>query len=329
MRQKYLHQHLLSSLALSRRLFSVAAALLLILPAIAHAAVAEPTRTTLSATASGEGADLIATVKTATGSLVTSGTVDFLLPSGQSLGSAIVGGDGTATLAMAKLPQGTSTGVTGSSEVDVEANYHASAAAGSFADSVSPQVATPAATTATPDFSVTGSPTTVTVAQGAYGTTAITVASLDGYAGSMELSCTNLPAQVTCAFSPTQQNLTANGSFTASLQLQTQAASGQNASIVKHSPLALALLFPGGLLLLGFARRLRQIRGLQVLGVVLLLAGTALGLSGCSQRYGYLKHPPPVATGTPAGTYTITVAVDGNVGSSVSEHDVTVSLVVQ
>lgn len=45
--------------------------------------------------------------------------------------------------------------------------------------------------------------------------------------------------------------------------------------------------------------------------------------------YGYLHHPPPVAGGTPTGTYPITIAVDGNQGSGVIENDLTVSLVVQ
>jgi hypothetical protein len=65
------------------------------------------------------------------------------------------------------------------------------------------------------------------------------------------------------------------------------------------------------------------------LGIALLLTGAGLGLSGCSQRYGYLHHPPSTATGTSAGTYLINVAVDGSQGASAIEHDLTVSLVVQ
>jgi hypothetical protein len=71
------------------------------------------------------------------------------------------------------------------------------------------------------------------------------------------------------------------------------------------------------LLLIGFAGRRRKLfRGAQMLGLVLLLAGGGIGLSGCSQRYGYLHHPPLTATGTAPGTYTINVAVDGSQGAS-------------
>lgn len=345
MRQKHPHQHSISlSFAIARRISIRVAATLLLLPAAlqsvaAYAAAPAPTRTTLAATpvatASGNSATLIASVKTTAGSNVDTGTVDFLLPDGQSLGSAIVSADGTATLAVAKLPVGTTKNIAGADELGVTASYHANASSGTFDDSVSTPtaVATPAATTQVPDFVVTGNPTTVTTAQGSYATTAITVTSVGGYTGAMQLSCSTsqLPAQVTCAFNPTQQVLAANGSFVSTLQLQTQSASGTASSaIFVHRNVALAMVIPGALVLFGLGgRRRRDFRGAQMLGVLLLLGGMGLGLSGCSQRYGYLHHPPPVSGGTPTGTFPILIAVDGGQGESVVEHDVTVSLVVQ
>ncbi len=311
-------KHLLISLGL----------LLLLVPA-AQAAAPASTRTAVTASqsnGSGTGAEtLTANVQTSTGNLVDAGTVDFLLQNGQSVGSAIVGTNGAATLVLHQLPQAGSAG-----QLTLTGVYHANSASGNFSDSASAPVAIPSATTVTPDFTVTGNPTTVTTPVGSYGTTTITVTSVGGYSGSMEFSCSALPAQVTCAFNPTQQILAANGSFVSTLQLETQAASGEQGSLLHHSGgIAMALAVPGALALLGLARRRRITGALPWLGTLLLLTGAGLGLSGCSQRYGYLHHPPPVATGTPTGTFPITVAVDGGSGASVIEHDLTVNLVVQ
>ncbi len=349
MRQQHPLTPRFPSFAMPRRIFSGMAASLFLLFLLPAAQAATPTRTSMDVLLEQAGAVaetiLIAHVETAAGSPVTTGTVDFVLPNGQALGSAIVGADGTATLMVQKLPAATGTGVDGSDQLPVAAVYHAVTEAGqteageaetsraeTFAGSTSPvkALASPQATTQAPDFGVTLNPATVTATQGSYGTTAITVTSLGGYTGSIQFSCSGLPAQVTCAFNPTTQTLAANGNFVTTLEINTQGASGNQAlagPLRRERGLLLAVVLPGALLLFGVAGRKR--RGLQMLGVALLLCGTGLGLSGCSQRYGYLKHPAPVAGGTPLGTFPITVAVDGNEGSAAIEHDFTVSLVVQ
>jgi hypothetical protein len=359
MRQMYLSSRLSNisegSVAKSRTalqtgrllLAGLAAAVLVLAPcAQALADSAMPTRTTLTAQSadSGMGETLSATVVTATGSPVSTGTVDFDLANGQSLGAAIVQTDGTATLSLTKLPASTTTSVAGASQLGVTAVYNAPLPSASSAvapagaasaveeytgsRSAVTNVATLAATPTTPGFLVTASPATLTVTPGTYGTTVLTVASVLGYAGSIQLSCSGLPAQVTCAFNPTQANLTANGTLQSTLQISTQAPSGTSTTslLPRSTGIALALVFPGALALLAFGRRYR---GIQMLSVMLLVVGTGLGLSGCSQRYDYLKHAPTIAEGTPAGTYTISIAVDGSQGSAVTETPLTIMLVVQ
>jgi hypothetical protein len=88
------------------------------------------------------------------------------------------------------------------------------------------------------------------------------------------------------------------------------------------------------LALVGFASLRRRALGgaARTAGVVLvLMAGAvyALGLSGCSTRYGYIHHPPSVATGTLAGTYSINIAASGNDGSAVTIHNITLTLQVK
>jgi hypothetical protein len=330
-------------------------------PRTALAQTPVPTRTTLSASGnvasqSGNqpGTLLTATIATSTGAPVTTGTVDFVLAGGQSLGSGIVAPSGTATLLVSSLPAADSTSLTGSGQLGITAEYHANnattattATAATTApvyddsQSVAVAVATPAATTGTASYTVSGNPTTVTVKQGAYGTSILTVTSVNGFAGPIQFSCSTLPAQVTCSFTPTQQTLTAGASFSSTLQLQTQGASGTASARLsapsqpgRHTGLALAFVLPGTLALFGFARRRNATRSmlgrsLQLLAVGLLLTGTSIGLSSCNQRYQYLNHGPSVATGTPTGTYTINVAVDGDQGSAVSEQIIPISLVVQ
>ncbi len=327
----------LSSFAALKRILGGIAAASLLLATCAHAA--GPTRTTLAA-AAGDGTAsstdsasststapssdtvLTATVTTAIGAPVASGTVDFLLPSGASVGSAIVAANGTAVLKLDKIPA-----APGATQTSVTAAYKSGDTANGNSASAPLALAAPAVTTVLPDFTVTGNPTTVTTPQGSFGTTAITVTSVGGYNGSIEFSCTGLPAQVTCAFNPTQQLLGANNTFVSTLELQTQGPSGTQSSLLTHGTgIALALVLPGALLLTGLTRRRR---GVQWFSLGLLLVTAGFGLSGCSQRYGYLHHPPPVAGGSPIGTFPITVAVTGGQGATITEHDIIVSLVVQ
>ncbi len=300
--------------------FAFRSTLLVLLPAAALAQA--PTRTTLAV----HDSTLAAQVQTPLGEQVSSGTVDFLLPSGQSLGSAAVQPDGTATLPLSTLPPATARAIDGSANLPVTAVYSPS---GAYAASASVAAPVPAVTTTPPDFALTGTPTTVNVAAGAYGSTAVTITSVGGYAGAIQFSCANLPPLATCVFNPTQQALTANGTFTTTLQMQTAARSGTaSAALRPLLPVSatLALAVPGALFLFGLGRRRRWTH---LAGVSLLLAAATVSLPGCSQRYSYLKHPPPIAPGTPAGTFAVTIFADGNQGAAVLEHSLSVSLVVQ
>jgi hypothetical protein len=208
--------------------------------------------------------------------------------------------------------------------------------AGSVAGSVSAQAVLRPAASGVPDFAITANPSSVTVAPGQYGTTTLTITPENGFAEQVSLSCSNLPAQATCVFSPVTGNTT-SGAFNTSLELQTQAPSGAieapDFGLASGGHTTLAWALPGMLALAGVAslrkRALRGVSHTQVMGLALLLVAGSLGLGGCSQRYGYLHHPPQVSTGTLAGTYTIVVSAAGNNGSAVTSHTINVSLVVQ
>jgi kumamolisin len=73
--------------------------------------------------------------------------------------------------------------------------------------------------TATPAFSVSASPTSVTVTQGSSGTSTITVTSTGGFNSATTLSASGLPSGVTAAFSTNPVTPPANGSAASTLTL--------------------------------------------------------------------------------------------------------------
>ncbi|MDR3390080.1 MAG: S53 family serine peptidase, partial [Rudaea sp.] len=70
--------------------------------------------------------------------------------------------------------------------------------------------------TATADFSLSASPTSVSVAQGASGNSTISVSDLNGFTGSVALTASGLPSGVTAAFSPASTTSTSTLTLTAS-----------------------------------------------------------------------------------------------------------------
>ena len=73
--------------------------------------------------------------------------------------------------------------------------------------------------TATPDFTVAASPSSLTINQGSNGTSTITVTSLNSFSSATTLSASGLPTGVTAAFSTNPVTPPANGNATSTLTL--------------------------------------------------------------------------------------------------------------
>src|SRR3982075_1812571 len=73
--------------------------------------------------------------------------------------------------------------------------------------------------TATPDYTVAASPSSLTINQGSSGTSTITISSLNGFNSATTLSASGLPSGVTAAFSTNPVTPPANGSATSTLTL--------------------------------------------------------------------------------------------------------------
>jgi subtilase family serine protease len=146
-----------------------------------------------------------------TGGPAMTGTVTFTLNSATTIGTPQVV-NGQAQLTTSTLPVGNDSI---SAQYNGDANYAPSIAVGVLGVNVTPG----------PNFNITSAPATVNVSSpGASATTTITVAGSNGYNGAINFSaasCSGLPSESSCSFSPT----TVTGSGTSVLTISTTAPS--------------------------------------------------------------------------------------------------------
>ncbi len=255
------------------------------------------TTTKLSApTNAAYGASVTLTATVASTAGVPAGSVTFYSGS-TSLGVAALNSSGVATLGTTTLPAGTDTTI---------ATY---TAAGNFAGSSSTGVTLtviggPGGPGAS--YALAANPTTLTIAPGATGKTTLIFTPTNSYSGTIALSCSNLPASVSCAFDQNQVTLSGNNqniSTGLTINTTTQQASKRVPSQTPQSPFSpalFALVFwcPGGLTGLAIlARRRKLVRTQRLWHLCLLVAGAwalAAGLSGCGMSGHVVNlHRPP------------------------------------
>jgi leucyl aminopeptidase len=106
------------------------------------------------------------------------------------------------------------------------------------------------------DFSLSASPSSLTIVQGANGTSTVTVGSLNGFNSAVSLSCTGLPAGATCGLSPTPVTPPTNGTATSGLSVSVGASVvtgsyafsvvGTDGTLTRSTSLSLTVTPPGG-----------------------------------------------------------------------------------
>ncbi len=114
---------------------------------------------------------------------------------------------------------------------------------------------TPVAAPPTPDFSLSCAPGSLSVAQGANGTSTCTVTSLNGFSSAVTLSCTGLPSGVTCGYSTNPVTPPSGGSANSTLTLSVAGtttpgtynlnAQGVSGALTHTSPITLTVTGPG------------------------------------------------------------------------------------
>ncbi|HZQ70072.1 MAG TPA: choice-of-anchor D domain-containing protein [Terriglobales bacterium] len=108
----------------------------------------------------------------------------------------------------------------------------------------------------TPGFTVSASPSTVSVSQGGTAPSTITVSSQNGFNSSTTLSASGLPSGVTATFSPNPVTPPANGSATSTLTFtatstatvgtSTVTVTGTSGTLVQNTPITLTVTSSGG-----------------------------------------------------------------------------------
>jgi len=106
-----------------------------------------------------------------------------------------------------------------------------------------------------PDFTVSASPSSLTVAQGGSGASTVTVSSLNGFSAQVDLACTGLPSGATCAFNPASVTPPAGGSAGSALTLSVSSSTapgsysfqvtGGSGSLSRAASVSLTVTAPG------------------------------------------------------------------------------------
>ncbi len=178
-----------------------------------------------------------------------------------------------------------------------------------------------------PTFTFAASPSSLSIPAGKTGTATLTVTPQNGYSGTLQFSCSGLPANSSCSFSPS--SLTPNGAAattTLTLATNVQVAADQ----VPERPSRNAVLSFAFLLGIGFlggsrraGRRLRQFstagnRWMPLFLAVALALGAALIL-GCGGNGSNSGGSTPT---TPVGTTNVTVTAVDSGSTSLSQTTV-------
>ncbi len=190
----------------------------------------------------------------------------------------------------------------------------------------------------TPDFSVSVAPASISLKQGQSGSAIVSVAPINAASltGPMfvTISCSGLPDQSACTFTPTNIEIPvgATAAINSSVVIATQATSlAKTEPVLKRGsrPVAWAVLLPGALVLSGFAFGARRRRFLGRIVLITLIGFVAvLGTTACSPLYNYYNHGPTKNLPTPAGTFTVTVAAQSSNGVTATTHTTTFALTV-
>ena len=307
----------------------------LALPALALPAVnarGQATQTTLTAETHDQGGRTQATL-----------TVTVAAQDGQPATGAVVIRDKAKPLAGVVLDAaGRATSIIDLTEGDhsLTAVYTGDAAHMTSVSQVSP---VRALVSTTPDFTVSVAPASLSLTAGQSGTTiaSITPVNASSLTAPMfvTLSCSGLPDQSACTFTPENIEILPNATaaIASSMVIATSAGIAATAQATPQkplprrsaSPVAWAVLLPGALGLAGLAfgaRRRRWLSRLSLLGLVALVG--VLGTTACSPLYYYHNHGPPHNLPTPSGAYTVNVTAQSSNGITAITHSTTVALTV-
>ncbi len=161
--------------------------------------------------------------------------------------------------------------------------------------------------TSNPDFDFIPDVNSVSILRGQTGTINFTIFPVNGFTGTLNFSgssCSGLPSEATCSFSPPSVTITSAAQSTVTLTIKTTAPAAKlTEPLGRGREIFYATLLPGllgmfGVCLPGKARR----RGGRVLILLAVLASSTLWMGACGGGSSRPQDP-----GTPVGAYTVLV----------------------
>jgi uncharacterized repeat protein (TIGR03803 family) len=162
-----------------------------------------------------------------------------------------------------------------------------------------------------PAITVSVSPTSLTIKAGQSGTATLTVTPSNGFNSAVSFTCSGLPLEASCSFSPPTVTPSGGNPATTTITISTTAPSAALRRAGRGPQLAYAWLLPV-LGLVGAALGKGARRGLRLPGLLVLL-GLVLALASCG---GSGSSGGGGNTGTPPGTSTVTVTAGVAGGTS-------------
>jgi hypothetical protein len=189
------------------------------------------------------------------------------------------------------------------------------------------------------DFSLvaSGSGATATVKAGQTATYIISVAPGGGFDQSVTLTCSGAPAKSTCSVSPSTISLNSTPATTATVSVNTMAASqtlppsGFEGRRITYRPIPFALALAAMFIIIAayLRRKDQRLRWMAVLafGMLVCIGLTMTSCGGGSS--GGSGGGGGGSTGTPVGSYTISVSATATSGSTTVTHNTQLTLVVQ
>ncbi len=262
-----------------------------------------PTDTSLGVSQTGASSSAVVLVATVIGTTSTNpiptGTVTFMNGS-TVLGTATVNASGVATF----NPQLQAASYTFTASYGGDAVHDPSS-------SVAVTI-----TGAPTDFGMTVTPSKVSLAASQNATVTVTITSTDGYSDTIGLGCATLPALVTCHFANNSVPLSANGTQTVQLTIDTNNPLSGGASAMNEKRgargMTLAGIFLPAALFFPFAfRRFRRRHGFVLTAALALFLSGTLLVSGCAGGFSQSSATP--------GTYVFQVTALG-VNSNVAHY---------
>ncbi len=172
-------------------------------------------------------------------------------------------------------------------------------------------------TTAAGDFSISAAPVAPSVAAGDKTTVALTLGSLNGYAGIVALSCSGLPAYTTCVFSPVNVTIPATAaSATLTIQTSLNSVSALRVPDAPRKRTGWTGFVFCGVLLAGASVRRRRIL---MCAVFALLA--VMMMASCSSP----NSVPPIVTTAPKSV-TTTITILASAGTTVHSTQIALTI---